>query len=150
MMRVWHKYALLLWLCHLPLTGSGQNPQNDGKGIRIMFYNVENLFHPNNDSLKHDEEFTPEGLRHWTYSRYQNKLNRIAKNIIAIGEWEPPAIVGLCEVENLQCLNDLIFNTPLKAYNYHVIHHECKDVRGIDVAFIYRPDFFELVAWKSF
>ena len=30
----------------------GQNPQQLNKGVRIMFYNVENLFHPSNDSLK--------------------------------------------------------------------------------------------------
>ena len=34
----------------------GQNPQVNQSGIRIMFYNVENLFHPTNDSIKNDDE----------------------------------------------------------------------------------------------
>ena len=126
----------------------GQNPQIEEKGLRIMFYNVENLFHPEDDSLKKDEEFTPEGLRHWSFYRYHQKLNRIAQNIIAIGEWEPPAIVGLCEIENKRCLEDLIYLTPLKTFGYEIIHQESPDQRGIDVALLYRPDFFEPLATK--
>ncbi|MFD1551267.1 hypothetical protein DNU06_12905 [Putridiphycobacter roseus] len=128
----------------------GQNPQASKSGIRIMFYNVENLFHPSDDPLKKDEEFTPDGTRYWTNYRYWTKLKQIAQNIIAIGEWEPPAIVGLCEVENIQCLNDLVHNTPLKAFDYKIIHQESKDNRGIDVAFIYRPAFFPLINFHSF
>ena len=44
--------------------------------LRIMWYNVENLFHPDNDTIPGDDEFTPEGVRHWTYDRYQKKLTR--------------------------------------------------------------------------
>ncbi len=107
-----------------------------------MFYNVENLFHPNNDSLKNDDEFTKEGARYWNYAKYQKKITQIAQNIIAIGKWEPPAIIGLCEVENLQCLRDLVHNSPLKNFNYEIIHQESGDSRGIDVAFLYRPTYF--------
>lgn len=115
-----------------------------------MFYNVENLFHPSNDTLKNDDEFTENGLRYWNFYKYKKKLAQIAQNSIAIGEWEPPAIIGLCEVENLQCLNDLVYNTPLLSYNYQIIHQESGDKRGIDVAFIYRPDFFKILSFKSF
>ena len=31
-----------------------------------MWWNVENLFHPNIDSQNTDREFTPEGMRRWT------------------------------------------------------------------------------------
>jgi len=58
----------------------GQNPQVDQSGIRIMFYNVENLFYPTNDPLKNDDEFTEEGMRHWTFWRYNEKINKICKN----------------------------------------------------------------------
>ncbi|MBI3135958.1 MAG: endonuclease [Bacteroidetes bacterium] len=127
-----------------------QNPQEDKSGIRIMFYNVENLFHPENDSLKNDDEFTEEGTRHWTYQRYNDKLAKIGKTAIAIGGWEPPAVIGLCEVENLQCLKDLVYNSPLKEFGYNVVHQESKDSRGIDVAFIYRPEHFKLLGYYSY
>ncbi|MBK8925091.1 MAG: endonuclease/exonuclease/phosphatase family protein [Crocinitomicaceae bacterium] len=127
-----------------------QNPQEDKSGIRIMFYNVENLFHPSNDSLKNDDEFTPEGTRYWSYQRYQDKLNKTAKTIIALGGWEPPAVVGLCEVENIQCLKDLIYNSPLEKFGYEIVHQESKDNRGIDVALLYRPEFFQFISFHSY
>ena len=129
---------------------NAQNPQLTKSGIRIMFYNVENLFHPSNDSLKNDDEFAQGGLRYWTWSKYERKLTQVAQNIIAIGEWEPPAIVGLCEVENLQCLKDLLADSPLRHYGYEILHHESADNRGIDVAFLYRPEFFNLIDYRSF
>ncbi|MFK8045964.1 MAG: endonuclease/exonuclease/phosphatase family protein [Crocinitomicaceae bacterium] len=144
-----YKYCLTIYLCQAFFVLS-QNPQIDTSGIRIMFYNVENLFHPSNDSLKNDDEFAEGGIRYWNWSKYERKLIHIAQNIIAIGEWEPPAIVGLCEVENLQCLIDLLRDTPLREFGYEILHQESGDRRGIDVAYIYRPNFFNLVDYKSF
>ena len=56
-----------------------QNPQEDKSGIRIMFYNVENLFYPTNDTLKDDDEFTVEGAKYWSWNRYFDKINKIGK-----------------------------------------------------------------------
>ena len=115
-----------------------------------MFYNVENLFHPTDDTLKNDDEFTEEGTRHWSYTRYYDKLNKIAKTAIAVGGWEPPALIGLCEIENLQCLKDLVYNSPLKNFGYEIIHQESADQRGIDVALLYRPDHFAFLGFYSY
>ena len=141
--------CLMLFMCQAFLIHS-QNPQVTKSGIRIMFYNVENLFHPTDDPDKKDEEFTPDGTRYWTNYRYWTKLKQIGQNIIAIGEWEPPAVVGLCEIENLQCLKDLVNSSPLKDYGYQIVHQESKDQRGIDVAFIYRPAFFSFIGFHAF
>ena len=111
-----------------------------------MFYNVENLFFPSNDPLKNDDEFTVKGTRYWSFKRYKQKLANIAKTSIAVGEWEPPAVIGLCEIENIYCLKDLIYESPLKKFGYEILHYECGDKRGIDVAMLYRPEFFELVS----
>ncbi len=108
--------------------------------IRIMFYNVENLFDTFDDPAVHDDEFTPESEKRWTYFRYHEKLNNIAKVIIAVGGWTPPGIIGLCEVENYQNLIDLTTKTPLKAFSYRIIHENSPDRRGIDVALLYNPE----------
>lgn len=126
-----------------------QNPQAETEGVRVMFYNVENLFHPTDDPLKNDDEFTKDGTRYWSYRRYYDKINKIAKTIIAVGEWEPPAVVGLCEIENIQCLTDLVEHSPLKRYGYKIVFKECGDLRGIDVAMLYRPDYFEFLDFES-
>lgn len=112
------------------------------ESIRVMFYNVENLFDIYDDSLTRDEEFTPEGDRRWSNKRFYNKLNNIYKVIMAVGQWEPPAIIGLCEVENLFVLEKLVYETPLKNFGYRIIHHESPDRRGIDVALLYREGCF--------
>jgi len=131
------------------ICGFTQNPQETNTGIRVMFYNVENLFHPSNDSLKNDDEFTKEGTRYWSFKRYYDKINKIGKTAIAVGGWEPPAVIGLCEIENIQCLKDLIYSSPLKKFGYEIVHQESGDNRGIDVAMLYRPEFYELISYNA-
>lgn len=111
-------------------------------GIRLMFYNLENLFDPENDSLKNDDSFTPDGDHRWTMGRYREKLEKTYKVIAAVGGWEPPGIVGFCEAENRKVIHELVNTTPLHRFGYQVIHEESADARGIDVALIYRPDRF--------
>jgi endonuclease/exonuclease/phosphatase family metal-dependent hydrolase len=108
--------------------------------LRMMFYNVENFFDTEDDPTKNDNEFTPEGAMRWTKTKYLAKRNTIFRVIANVGEWEPPAIVGLCEVENRKVLDDLITNTPLVKYNYRIVHQESPDQRGIDAALLYRSD----------
>lgn len=115
------------------------------EAFRICFYNLENLFHPSDDSLTNDEEFTTEGARHWTYFHYQRKINRMAKVILSAGEWDPPAIIGMEEVECREVVNDLIKSRVLNKFPYRPVHYESPDRRGIDVALIYRRDRFELL-----
>lgn len=106
---------------------------------RVMFYNCENLFDSFDDSLTIDEEFLPFGERYWTYSKYTNKLNKTAQVITAVGGWKPVELVGLCEIENKQVLNDLVYNSQLYLQKYQFIHKESPDKRGIDVALLYQP-----------
>ncbi|MBS9767407.1 MAG: hypothetical protein KGV44_07695 [Flavobacteriaceae bacterium] len=112
---------------------------------RLLFYNVENLFDAKNDSLKLDDDFTPEGKIHWTFAKYKKKINRIAQVVMAVGEWEVPEIVGLCEVENRFVLEGLTKFSPLKKFKYEIVHYESPDERGIDVALLYQKQKFEVL-----
>ena len=128
---------------------SGMVSAQDGRGdIRFVFYNVENLFDPFDDSLTQDEEFLPGGMRHWTWEKYLHKEGRIYKVLASIGAWRPPEIIGLCEVENRFVLNWLTRKTPLLKYNYRVIHRDSPDERGIDLAILYLPQYFKPLQWK--
>ena len=73
--------------------------------LRVMEYNVENLFDCRHDSLKNDSEYLPHSVRGWSWKRYHEKLNRIAKVILAASREQVPDLVGLCEVENAYCLD---------------------------------------------
>ncbi len=142
----------LLSLLLLPFSGFSQKLQaHEFKrgDFRIMFYNAENLFDTENDSLKKDDDFTPEGLRRWTPKRYYKKLNNIAQVAAAIGQWELPEIIGLCEIENRKVLQDLIHKTHLKKFPYRIVHKESPDKRGIDVAFLYRKDKFQPIDYEA-
>lgn len=119
--------ALLLWVC-----ASAFSQQT----LRIMSYNVENLFYPETDSLHEDVEFTLEGARHWSFTRYRRKLSHIAEVMACVGQWETPAIVGLQEVEEERCLSDLC-TYHLRSHRYRYVLFEGPDVRGVDVGLIY-------------
>ncbi|MCL2027259.1 MAG: endonuclease [Bacteroidales bacterium] len=112
---------------------------------RIAFYNVENLFDYFKDSIKNDKDWTPQGANRWTKARYEKKQKDLFKVIAALGNEQPLAILGLCEIENKKVLQDLTRGTPLRNHNYRYIHYESADSRGIDVAMIYRPDLFEVL-----
>jgi endonuclease/exonuclease/phosphatase family metal-dependent hydrolase len=113
-----------------------------------MWYNVENLFFPEDDSISGDDDFTPDGVRRWTYYRYRAKLSALAKVIVAAGEGEPPDVVGFCEVEGDTVLKDLVKHPMLRRYDYQVLHRESPDHRGMDVACLYRRKRVGVVDWS--
>lgn len=143
-MRVKATYLLLLLACSLGfcLSSAGQ--------YRVAFYNLENLFYPEDDSLTREEEFTPQGNRYWSWYKYRQKSARMAKAILSIGEWEAPSVVGLAEVENRQVLRDMVEGPVLRKIPYEIVHFESPDRRGIDVAALYRSDQLRLVQAKAF
>jgi predicted extracellular nuclease len=122
--------------------------KNTNQSVRLLFYNVENLFDTEDDTLTADNDFLPGGSMKWTVNRYNSKLNSIYKVITASGEWDPPVIIGLCEVENRSVLLDLLNNTYLLKYSYGIIHKDSQDPRGIDVALIFRKDKAQLINYR--
>jgi hypothetical protein len=137
--------AILLLNLSLSTTYSQNMVPHDEK---VMFYNVENFFDTYDDSLKDDNDFLPDGLMKWNLTRYNKKINSLFKTIIAAGEWDPPTLVGFCEIENRKILEDLIYGTNLSKFNYSIIHEESPDRRGIDVCLIYRNKLADLISYK--
>lgn len=135
------RLLFLILLTGLHFWGNAQPRGN----IRIMFYNTENMFDTEDDPHTNDDEFTPQGYRHWTGDRYTRKLRNIYKVIVAVGGDQAPEIVGMAEVENRKVLTDLIKTTPLTKTAYQVVHYDSPDTRGIDVALLYRSDKLRLV-----
>ncbi len=138
---------VLLSLNNSPATTVG--PGNI-KSVRVVFWNVENLYDTYDDTTRLDNEFTPGGMMRWNYTRFHSKINHVTKTLLALGQWEPPGIIGFCEVENRYVMNKLIYESPLKPYGYRMIHHESPDLRGIDVALLYRPSVFQVIDSKPF
>lgn len=127
------------------LIGPGDIKSAPCKTVRVAFWNVENLYDTYDDTTKLDNDFTPQGMMRWNYTRFHSKLNHVAKTLIALGGWEPPGIIGFCEVENRFVMNKLIYESPLKSFGYRMVHHESPDLRGIDVALLYRSSVFRVL-----
>ena len=147
MVKHFHLKISFLVLLHI-FNPSQAYSQGTKPGVRLMFYNVENFFDIYNDSLTDDDEFLPEGVMRWNYKRYTNKLNSLYKTIVAAGEWEPPPLIGFCEIEKRKILEDLIYGTYLSKFKYSIIHEESPDRRGIDVCLIYRKEIMHLIRYK--
>ena len=123
---------------------------SESRAQRIVWWNVENLFDCQHDSLKEDQEFLPEGSYRWTRRRYWKKLDDLSRTIAAIaGDDAWPMVVGMCEVENDSVLRDLTRRSPLRRARYSYIHEEGPDVRGIDVAMLYDSLQFKPLGHKA-
>ncbi|WP_280748825.1 endonuclease/exonuclease/phosphatase family protein [Parabacteroides sp. PF5-9] len=122
---------------------------NSQQHFRVMSYNVENLLDTKDNPKTIDDEFLPKGSRYWTNGRYIHKLQQIAKVISAAGEWDTPAIVGLCEIENDSVLDRLVNQTSLRLQQYRYCLTSTSDQRGINVALLYQRDKFGYIAHHS-
>jgi predicted extracellular nuclease len=123
----------------------GEVGYNKKRNLTVVFYNVENLFDTTNTPGGNDAEFTPTGKNKWTDDRYQKKIYDISKVLGSVNEKELPEIIGLCEIENREVLNDLVKTKLLSEGKYKIEHFESPDFRGIDCALLYRPDEFEVI-----
>lgn len=131
--------------------------------LRIVSYNVENLFHPEHDTILKDErirglegeriidkddyEWTPEGERRWSYTRYYRKEENIARVLTSMGEWSGVDIVGLQEIENAAVVKRLCYTMRRNEYDF--VHYESPDPRGIDVALIYKKNRVDTIRTRN-
>lgn len=119
----------------------------------VAFYNLENLFDTENDTLINDEASPIMEIKEGREAIYEKKLNNMAKVISEIGIAESnnsPVMLGVAEVENRKVLEDLIHTDYLKNKNYEIIHYDSPDLRGIDVAFLYQPTYFKPTHHENF
>ena len=99
-----HLFTILLTLFSFYASGYAQKP------FKVVFYNLENFFDLENDPDVLDDEFTPEGPKKWTKDKYDKKLSNIEKvffDIAAINK-DYPAVIGVCEIENRNVLEDIV------------------------------------------
>jgi predicted extracellular nuclease len=134
------------------VSARGQGFERDPRSpIKIMEYNVENLFDAEHDRGKEDFEFLPKNhpqksncehvkyknacfATDWTAAKIDIKLVQIAKILSAQGTL--PDILVLEEVENERVVTRL---GSVLGYQF-VVMTNSPDERGIDVAILYRED----------
>lgn len=137
---------LIIALNLLLLATVGGQAQGSGKGLySVAFYNLENLFDTLHDVGKDDYEYLPDAAKEWNAAKYAAKLENMAKVLSELSRDKVPngpAVIGVSEVENRRVLDDLVKQPALAPTDYHVIHYEGPDKRGIDCALLYNPKLF--------
>ncbi len=129
-----------------------EEPDSDSNIYTVAFYNVENLFDTIDDPTKNDDDFLPDSEKRWTNKRYKKKIYKLGTAISQIGKersGKSPVLIGLAEVENKKVLEDLIDTKHLRDDNYSFVHYDSPDERGIDVALLYKKDYFTVIDSQS-
>lgn len=121
------------------------------KPCKVVFYNLENFFDTIDDPHVRDEEYTPCGTRKWDAERYASKLANVERVLLDIAEIDDdfPVVIGIAEVENRSVAEDIAASERLAPAGYRVVHFDSPDERGIDVAFLYRPERFRFDGCRS-
>lgn len=126
----------LLWLT--------MNDMDAQKEITVMFYNVENFFDTMDNPKTTDEDYLPGSPLKWDEQKYKNKINRISQVIdSSVAGKALPDLIGFCEIENKQVLNDLVLKTQLKTRSYTALCTTGLDERGINVGLLYDKTLFD-------
>ena len=106
----------------------------------VAFYNLENLFDVEDDPNKLDERSPimemDSAVRPDVYNKKVKNMAKVISEIGADIAQMPPAILGVCEIENEDVLIDLINSPRLKPYDYDYVHHEAPDERSIDTGLL--------------
>ena len=141
------RMILVLFLSAVGVVANSQEKDS----ILSMFWNLENFFdYHDNGTGESDTEFSSDGSRRWTSTRFYEKCQMISKSIFWIGDRYGglPDVIGVAEVENRWVLERLLSSTLLRKYDYRIVHRNSIDRRGIDVALLYRSTRFELVDYS--
>lgn len=116
-----------------------------GRLVRIVSWNVENLFDCINNPTTDDDAFLPDSPRRWNKGRLRKKLTQISKTLVHFSDRHVPDLVALQEVEGDSVLKDLTERSPLRRIGYKYVVTHSLDRRGINVALLYRPEIFRVL-----
>lgn len=105
------------------------------KPVGIAFYDVDRIYDTLPALFYDDEDYTPEGRRHWTSERYTRKI----RNTAAVIDSMALPIVALWGVENEQVVRDIA--AACKG-EYSYLHRTLNSLDGMDFALLYYGDLF--------
>ncbi|MBU2584830.1 MAG: endonuclease/exonuclease/phosphatase family protein, partial [Bacteroidetes bacterium] len=115
----------------------------------VAFWNLENLFDTVDDPKNSgDDEYLPTSSSMWDNEKLDKKQSNLSKIIRSMNDGEGPDILGVCEIENRDVLEQMI-NKYLRDLDYDIIHYDSPDSRGIDVALIYKKDLFKYIGSRA-
>ncbi|MGB1307551.1 MAG: endonuclease/exonuclease/phosphatase family protein [Oceanihabitans sp.] len=139
-------------LCLFAFIAANAQEKKKFKIHTVGFYNLENLFDTINDTTKFDERSPIMEMKTNQFEVYKQKVKNMARVISDIGKEasnNSPVLLGVCEVENREVLEDVVNDPALINKDYGIIHYNSPDVRSIDVALLYQKKFFTPITTSS-
>jgi len=144
-----HFNYLLFALLFISIINVNAQEKKKFKIHTVAFYNLENLFDTINDPTKNDEASPMMEIKANRQEIYKKKVHNMARVISEIGSdftRNSPAIIGVCEIENVNVLEDVVNDPLLLGKDYGIVHFNSPDNRGIDVALLYQKKLFQVTS----
>lgn len=112
----------------------------------FAFWNLENLFDIEHSPRRTDKvaRVLGKSIKGWTQALLDRKISQLASVIQKMNANHGPDLLGVAEVENKYVLDLLVQCLASLGRNYQIVHSDSPDRRGIDVAFLYDADLFEV------
>jgi hypothetical protein len=114
----------------------------------ILWWNVENLFDVEKSPNRTEklQRTLQKELTGWTEDILEKKISQLSQIISKTHNNMGPDIMGICEVENRIVVDKLKrkLNDSIPHHNYEIVHADTNDKRGIDIAFLYDINKFEV------
>jgi len=116
--------------------------------IAVGFYNCDNFYNAIHEPGRHDEEFTPSGIYHYSETLYKKKLSNIATVIQKMATdvtADGTGILGLSEIENEQVIKDLLAEPAIQKREYQYVWFDAPDEHGLGIALLYNPKYLKVL-----
>lgn len=140
--------VLMVFAFAKAIPAQAQSTQKKYKIQTVGFYNLENLYDTEDDPSINDEASPimemSEGIRQDVYEKKLANMARVIRKMGSDKSELPPAILGVCEIENRRVLEDLVNHPLLREFDYGIEHYDSPDRRGIDTGLIYRKSEFRV------
>ena len=124
----------ILFTCGFILTLFFCTSQNQGKKSYVVntiaFYNLENLFDTIDNPLKKDEYSPVLQMKTNKSKAYRSKVDNMARVLSEIGKektGKTAAVLGICEIENSDVLDDLLNTSYFKNLPYEIGRASCRE-----------------------
>ena len=105
-----------------------------GQSLRVMSYNVQNLFDTRDNPNTRDEDFTLEGEQKWEQSVLEDKFQNLGRVVKSVN----PDILAVQEIENQEILDEWVKKALVEGAYSHVITEKSDDPRGVRTGLITR------------
>ena len=113
---------------------------------QISWWNLENLFDVENSPNRENriKSGIKSEVRGWTIEKLDKKTSQLSKIIGMLNENKGPDILGVCEIENKEVLQNLLSKLRFLGREYKIAHEQMGDGRGIDIGLIYDSKKFKM------